>query len=151
MSLRLSMMPGHLFYFWFNEHGKVSNIVVFTYLWVNAYFGQRKFMQMILHTPAKRKTHYLLQLLHNRNAAEEMRVFQNAPNLIGKWQRQFWKTTDERYQLEKTAGWRSLVVDSSQSLLNIGTFTTSNFRNRCAAALRFWISPLHIQAKRRRC
>ncbi|WCF06470.1 hypothetical protein NDS46_19175 [Paenibacillus thiaminolyticus] len=67
---------------------------------------------MILHTPAQRKTHYLLQLLHSRNAAEEMRVFQNAPYLIGKWQRQFWKMTDERYQLEKTAGWRSLVVDS---------------------------------------
>lgn len=80
-------------------------------------------MQIILHTPARRKTHYLLQLLHSRNAAKEVRVYQNAPYLIGKWQRLFWKTTDERYQLEKTAGRRSLVVDSLHLLLNIGSFT----------------------------
>lgn len=98
------------------------SIMIVPNLWVSAFFGQRKYMQMILHTPAQRKTHYLLQLLHSRNAAKEVRVYQNAPYLIAKWQRLFWKTTDERYQLEKTAGWRSLIVDASHSLLNIGTF-----------------------------
>lgn len=89
-------------------------------LWVNARFGQQKYMQMILQTPTQRKTHYLLQLLHNRNAAKEIRVYNNAPYLISKWHSLFWKTTDERYQLEKTAGWRSFLADSSHSLLNIG-------------------------------
>lgn len=91
-------------------------------LWVNLYFGQRKYMQMIMQTPTQRKTHYLLQLLHSRHAAKEFRIYQHADYVIGKWTELFWKTTDERYQLEKTASWRALLVGSVQSFLNIGTF-----------------------------
>lgn len=91
-------------------------------LWVNLYFGQRKYMQMIMQTPTQRKTHYLLQLLHSRHAAKEFRIYQHADYVIGKWTELFWKTTDERYQLEKTASWKSLLVGSVQSFLNIGTF-----------------------------
>ncbi|MGG4196992.1 ATP-binding cassette, subfamily B [Paenibacillus sp. cl6col] len=91
-------------------------------LWVNLYFGQRKYMQMINQTPTQRKTHYLLQLLHSRHAAKEFRIYQHTDYIIGKWTELFWKTTDERYQLEKTASWRALLVGSVQSFLNIGTF-----------------------------
>lgn len=91
-------------------------------LWVNAYFGQQKYIQMVQHTPTQRKTHYLLQLLHSRAAAKEIRTYNNASHLIERWCGLFWKTSDERFQLQKKSVWRTLIVDSAYSLLNIGIF-----------------------------
>ncbi|MGG3282405.1 ABC transporter ATP-binding protein [Paenibacillus solani] len=94
-------------------------LMIIPTIFVNTYFGRQKFYQMLLQTPEQRKTHYLLQTILSRSAAKEIRVYNPISYLISKWKTLFWKTSNERYELEKRAGSRMLLVHLFESLMDI--------------------------------
>lgn len=90
---------------------------------VNSHFGKLKYNQMVAQTPTQRKAHYLLNVLHGRAAAKELRVYSFASYLFEKWKSMFWTVSNEKYDLEKRSQSKMMLVHLSHSILDIAVFT----------------------------
>ncbi|GKU77796.1 ABC transporter ATP-binding protein [Paenibacillus sp. L3-i20] len=95
-------------------------VMIIPNILVNAYFGKKKYSQVMTQTPEQRKIHYLLSILHSRSSAKEARIYDFVGYLTHKWKTIFWKTANEQYELRKRTDSRMLLVEASQVVLDIG-------------------------------
>ncbi|MGR7944346.1 ABC transporter ATP-binding protein [Paenibacillus sp. M.A.Huq-81] len=91
-------------------------------LWLNSKAGGLRFSQMVMQTHEQRQLSYLQQLLQGRDTAKEVRMFESAPYLIQKWKGIFQKVTKEKLTLEGQNLRRSMWLDLSHTMLNIGVY-----------------------------
>ncbi len=74
--------------------------------------GHWRFNQMVHQTSSERKASYLLDLISSREAAKELRVFRLREYLTQRWDKIFWKNTNEKLGLEKKTQWYFYAVDA---------------------------------------
>lgn len=72
---------------------------------INMKLGQKRYKQMIAHTPSSRKVQYLMRLMTSRESAKEMKLFKLYPYIIGQWGGLYWKNAKEKAALEKSGQW----------------------------------------------
>lgn len=79
----------------------ISVVAAFPLLLVLRIFGNQRFSLMMYQTPLARETQYLHQLMTERQAAKEVRLFQLRKFLLGEWSDRFRRNQGEQFQLAK--------------------------------------------------
>lgn len=77
----------------------ISVIAAVPMLIMQAKFGQERFVLMLYQTPAAREAGYMSQLLMDRQGAKEIRLFNLAGYLIGRWSNTYMKNARQALAL----------------------------------------------------
>lgn len=95
----------------------VMLVFVVPSLIVNMRLGRNRFDQMVMQTPVARKAQYHFDLLVDRKAAKEIRIFGLAEYLIDRWKIYFWKNAGEQIRLERKGAYLNWGVESFGSII----------------------------------
>ncbi|MFC5702438.1 ABC transporter ATP-binding protein [Cohnella faecalis] len=89
-------------------------LLVIPILLINIKIGKQKYRQMVEQTEKSRKVDYLSELLKEREAAKEMRVFELFPFMKMRWRKLYWDNAGEQIALER----RSLLKQFGAELIS---------------------------------
>lgn len=106
----------------------ISVISFIPFLLIDSKLGSYKYSLLRAQTPSYREAFYILSLLHNRQSAKEIRIFDLGPYLIKRWGLLFRKNNAE-----------TLSLTRKEKLISIGTDSFTALLYGCAAVIVVWL------------
>ncbi|ASA19471.1 ABC transporter ATP-binding protein [Paenibacillus donghaensis] len=78
----------------------------------NIKLGGKRYEQMIFQSPDSRKATYITQLFKGRDSIKEIKMYGTGEYLLNKWSSIYWVQANEKYSLEKKAGWINFKLEA---------------------------------------
>ncbi|MFZ3591717.1 ABC transporter ATP-binding protein [Bacillus sp. DJP31] len=109
----LSLLGFLLLYHWILV--LISILTAIPILLIKSKFGNKKFHLLRYQTPSARESNYLRELLHDRSAAKEVRIFDIGTSLIHRWESISSKNNKEMLHLLKKQKFAYIALDAVSS------------------------------------